>query len=389
MTKRICVLTGNRAEYGLLKWIMFEINRSPDFELKVIVTGAHLSQEYGNSYSDVAKDFEIDERVEIDLESDTNSAVSRTIGQAVIGITEALERISPDAVIILGDRYEVLAAAVSAAYLHIPIIHISGGELTTGSIDDRARHAITKLADFHLVSHEEYRRRVIQMGETPSSVITVGDPAFDNFQRIDFLDVDTLEKDIGLKLTDGFLLVTYHPSTAPGRSSELECSELLKALNEFTEMKVIITNPNSDAGNKKISQMLQDYVEQHQEKSVFVNSLGQQRYLSLLKIAHAVVGNSSSGIIEAPALETPTVNIGDRQLGRLMAQSVINCEPLAAEIVLAIKKAISLNFEENGAINTPPYTGVDVANKVLIALRNMHLEPQSKIFFDVTSPAKR
>lgn len=343
--RKICVVTGTRAEYGLLYWLMKDIQEDKALRLQVIVTGAHLSPEFGLTYKVIEQDgFSIDDKVEMLLSSDTPIGISKSMGLATIGFAEALERLKPDIMVVLGDRYEMLAAVQAAMVANIPIAHIHGGEVTEGAIDESIRHSITKMSHIHFVATKEYEQRVIQLGEGPNKVFNYGAPGLDNITRLELLSLTDLEKSIGFELGGKYFLVTYHPVTTSPHKAREQILSLLEALEEYPEHKLLITKPNSDTGGRVIIQVLEEYAHKNQERVSLHTSLGQVRYLSAVKYAQAVIGNSSSGIVEVPAMHVPTVNIGNRQQGRLVADSIISCGESKAEIVDGVKKALSEEF---------------------------------------------
>ncbi|MFA4133390.1 MULTISPECIES: UDP-N-acetylglucosamine 2-epimerase [unclassified Brevibacillus] len=357
MTKRkICVVTGTRAEYGLLYWLMKEIENDKDLTLQVIVTGMHLSPEFGLTYRVIEDDgFKIDEKVEMLLSSDTPVGVTTSIGLATIGFAKAYDRLKPDIVVLLGDRYEILAAAQAALVGRIPIAHLYGGETTEGAIDEAIRHSITKMSHLHFVSTNEYRNRVIQLGEHPDRVLRVGAIGLDNIRKLKLLNRTDFEKSINFEMGKLNFLVTYHPVTLSKSGSEKAMNELLSALQEFPGARIIFTKPNSDTDGRIISQMIDEYVSINPDKCISYTSLGQLRYLSAIQHVDLVIGNSSSGIIEVPAFRKPTVNIGDRQKGRLRAESIIDCDESKESIVLAIQKALSADFAQRLPYFQSPY----------------------------------
>ena len=346
--RRICVVTGSRAEYGLLRNLMCLLRDDHRAELSLLVTGMHLVPEFGMTVDEIVSDgFSVSERVESQLASDTPSGTVKSLGLGVIGCTDSLVRLAPDVLVLLGDRYEVFAAAISASFLGIPVAHISGGEVTEGAVDDWIRHAITKSSWWHFVAAEPYRRRVVQLGESPERVFCVGDPGLDSVDRLAQLDRKTLEEYFGLKFALRLFLVTYHPATLGDRDPEAAFAALLKALDHFDGATVILTRPNADAGGRALAMMADAWAERNTGRARCVVSLGQERYLSLMRHADAVIGNSSSGIVEAPALKVPTVNVGPRQDGRLRATSIIDCCETYEAIVTAIGTVLCQNFRDH------------------------------------------
>mgnify|MGYP003109217255 CR=1 FL=1 len=341
--KKICVITGTRADYGLLRPLIERIERRVDLKLQLIATAMHLSPEFGMTINEIGADgFKVDKKIDCLLSSDSSVGISKSIGLAQISIAEALDELKPDSVVILGDRTEMLAAATAALIANIPIAHIHGGETTEGAYDEAIRHAITKMSYWHFTSTEVYRKRVIQLGEAPDRVYNVGAIGLDSIKQIKLLDKTDFEKSIDFKLNNPTALVTYHPVTLEDKSAEEQFKNILKALESRHDLNIIFTHANSDKGGRIINKMIFDYVSKNPDKSVHFKSLGQLRYLSALKHVNLVIGNSSSGIIEVPYFSIPTVNIGDRQKGRVHPLSVMNCN----NDVIAIQEAIHLALSD-------------------------------------------
>lgn len=341
--RKVCVITGTRADYGFLFWLMKDLQQDPDFILQIIATGMHLSPEFGLTYRVIEEDgFSIDEKVEMLLSSDTPTGICKSVGLAVIGMSEALHRLDPDLLILIGDRYEMLAAAQAALVHRIPVAHIAGGDTTEGAIDEAIRHSITKMSHLHFVTNEESARRVRQMGEDPRNIFNVGSPSLDYIHRMRFLSKEELEEILSFKFCPTNAVVTFHPVTLDPELPEVQFAQLLEALTRMHDMGIIFTMPNADTYGRKLMDMIENFVSTHSNAVAFT-SLGQLRYLSLLKTVDVVIGNSSSGLYEAPSFRIPTVNIGNRQKGRLQASSIINCDPSADEIYEAIQKALSLD----------------------------------------------
>lgn len=340
--RKICVITGSRAEYGLLSGLMRAIQEDTDLQLQIIATNMHLSPEFGLTYKEIEQDgFRIDKKVQMLLSSDTSNATTKSVGLATIGFADAYEDLQPDLIVVLGDRYEILAAVTAALFFKIPVAHLHGGEITEGAYDDCIRHAITKMSHLHFTSTEAYRQRVIQLGEQPERVFYVGAIGIENIKSIPLLSKTELETSIGFSLGSKVLLVTYHPVTLENNTAASQCQNLLDALDEFTEYKVIFTLPNSDTDGRIIIQMIHEYVSKHPDRCMSVPSLGLKRYLSALKYVNAVIGNSSSGIIEVPSFGIPTLDIGDRQKGRLAAESVIHCGTEQKEIAEGLRTVLA------------------------------------------------
>ncbi|SFX25018.1 UDP-N-acetylglucosamine 2-epimerase [Marinospirillum alkaliphilum] len=381
--KKIAVFTGTRAEYGLLYWLMKGIQADPDLELQLIVSGMHLSPEFGYTVNEIEKEFHINERVEMLLSSSSVEGIAKSVGLGVIGFAGSLERLKPDCVVILGDRFEALAIAQTAMILQIPIAHLHGGEITEGAIDDSIRHAITKMAHYHFVSNEEHRSRVLQLGENPKYVINSGALGVENIYRTKILSRTELSESLNFDLGVSFFLITYHPVTSGEKLEDPEQTflELLDVLKNFPQHKLLFTFPNADHGGHCIVKHIKRYIQQYPQQAAAVNSLGTQRYLSAACHADAVIGNSSSGLIEVPSLKTPTVNIGIRQRGRAAGSSVIHCQASAQSIRNAIAKSLSSKFQEQVKIATNPYGQGDTCNQILNFLRDLP-EYKPKQFFN-------
>ena len=375
MTRKVCVVTGTRAEFGLLRWLMGEIQNHPRLELQVVATGMHLSPEFGSTYKEIEEvGFRIDSKVEMLLSSDTNTAVTKSMGLGVIGFADTFEHLSPDMVVLLGDRFEIFAAASAAMIAGIPIAHLHGGETTEGAFDEAIRHSISKMAHLHFVAADEYRQRVIQLGENPDRVFNFGGLGVDAINRIELLSRIKLEESLDLTFGNRNLLVTFHPVTLEGRtSSATQMRELLAALAGLEDTTLIFTMPNADTGGRELFAMVQDFVQAHTNAKVYT-SLGQIRYLSCLALVDGVVGNSSSGLAEAPTFKVGTINIGDRQKGRLKASSVIDCGPNSQEILSALKKLYSAEFQLNLASVSNPYGNVGASSAIVKVLAEFPLE---------------
>lgn len=375
MTRRkICVVTGTRAEYGASLWILKEIQCDPDLELQIIATCAHLSPEFGLTYRNIEEDgFKISSRVEMLLSSDTPVGVTKSMGLGMIGLADALSILCPDIVVVVGDRFEALAAASAALVARIPLAHISGGEVTRGAIDDSIRHAITKMATYHFPGAEAYRERIIRMGEQPANVKNFGDPGLDNLHRLPLLSREALEKELNFPLGHPTFLITYHPATLGSLKPDLALTQLFEALDRFPHARVIFTKPNADAGGRALSHMIDEFGAARPDRVLVVTSLGQIRYLSAMKHCDLVIGNSSSGIIETPALKKPTVNIGDRQDGRLKASSVIDCQENCEAIANAITQALTSEFQNVAGNTESLYGDCDASRRIVAFLKNVDL----------------
>lgn len=341
--RKICVVTGTRAEYGLLYWLMKEIKNDDELELQIIVTGMHLSPEFGLTYQVIEKDsFYINEKVEMLLSSDTPVGIAKSIGLATIGFADSLDRLKPDLLVLLGDRFEILAAAQAALVSRIPIAHIAGGDITEGVFDEAIRHSITKMSHIHFVTNKDSQARVIQLGENPDHVFNVGSPGIDYIKKTKLLTQNEIQEKLGFELKNQNILVTFHPSTLDATPSTMQFVELLKALEKLNDVGIIFTKSNADTEGRAINEMIDDFVKKDRNAKAFV-SLGQLLYLSTVAQVDVVVGNSSSGLYEVPSLKKPTVNIGSRQKGRIQADSVIQCEPIESEIYAAINHSFSLD----------------------------------------------
>ncbi len=380
--RKICIVTGTRAEYGLLYWLMREIQMDPDLELQIIATGMHLSPEFGLTYKQIEQDgFYINEKVEMLLSSDSPVGITKSIGLGVIGFADALERLRPDIAVILGDRFEALAFAIACYIARIPIAHLYGGEATEGLIDEGIRHAITKFSYIHFTSTEEYRKIVIQLGEDPARVFVCGALGIDNIKKLKLLSKKDVEKRLGHAFKRHNFLITYHPVTLEVQTSEWQIKNLLGALDELDDALLIFTKANADTEGRVINTMIDDYVRKKPDNSVAFTSMGTLLYLSAMQYVDAVIGNSSSGIIEAPSFKIATINIGDRQKGRIRAQSIIDCDYQKESIKEAIKKAISKEFKEylKSAIN--PYGDGHAAERIIRTLKNCQLLNVKKEFY--------
>lgn len=345
--RKICVITGTRAEYGLLRWIMQGIKDDPELRLQIIATGMHLSPEFGLTYRSIEEDgFYIDRKVEMLTSSDTPVGITKSIGLGMIGFADALNELEPDLIVVLGDRFEIFSAVSAALVARIPVAHIHGGESTEGVIDESIRHSITKMSHLHFVSAEEYRRRVIQLGEHPERTHLVGAPGIDGIKRLKLLDRARLEESLSFKLGAKSLLITFHPVTLEKATARNQFEELLASLELMKDTQLIFTMPNADTDGRELIKLVEDFVSRHPNAKSYT-SLGQLRYLSCLAQVDGVVGNSSSGLLEAPSFRKGTVNIGDRQRGRLQAESVINCEPKRESISAALRCLYSDEFQSN------------------------------------------
>lgn len=389
MATRVCIVTGTRAEYGLLYWLMKTIEQTPDFTLQVVATAMHLEKAFGHTVDLIRKDgFTVDAEVPMQLSSDKSAAIAKSTGLGMIGLADAFERLKPDVVVLLGDRFETLAAAATAAMMRIPVAHIHGGEISEGSIDDAMRHAITKLSQLHFVAAEPFRRRVIQLGEAPERVFTVGALGVDNLACLTLPDRTALAARLGLDIDRPLFLITYHPATLGDADPLKALAELLGALDEFSDAALVFTAANADAGGRAINERIERYVAGRRGRAVFIASLGQEFYLAAMKAAAVVIGNSSGGLIEAPAAGTPTVNIGIRQKGRPRAASVIDCMEKRADIANAIRRALDPAMRAVIAADQPPYGRPgNAAGAIVKQLRQTDFAKLArKTFYDIAGP---
>lgn len=384
MSRRICVITGTRAEYGLLRLLMQGVRDDSQCELQLVATGMHLSPEFGSTYQAIEADgFCIDRKVEILLSSDSAVGIGKSVGLGVIGFAEAFEQLQPDLIVVLGDRFEILAAVTAALFARIPVLHLHGGEVTEGAVDESMRHAITKMSHVHCVAAEEYRRRVIQLGEQPDHVHCVGGLGVDAIKQIKLLNREALESALDFRFKNRNFLVTFHPETLAADAGESQMAELLAALDGMSDTGLIFTLPNADAGGRQLIAMLKDFVARHANARAYP-SLGQLRYLSCMSLCDGVIGNSSSGLLEAPTLKKGTVNIGDRQRGRLQADSIINCRPDRQEIRAAVEQLCSPSFQASLAVVRNPYGDGGASERVLTLIKQLQLEGLAqKNFYDL------
>lgn len=383
--RKICVVTGTRAEYGLLRYLMEGLQATNNIELQIIATGMHLSPEFGLTYKEIENDgFKIDRKIEMLLSSDTPTGISKSTGLGLIGIADAYKNLNPDIVVVLGDRYEILAASLAALFAAIPIAHIHGGETTEGAFDEAIRHSITKIAWWHFVAAKEYEKRVIQLGENPNRVFNVGGLGVDAIKRTKLLSKKDLMEKTGMKFSKRNLLITYHPLTLEKQTSQQSFQLLLDVLDDKKDIYLIFTMPNADTDGIVIKNMINDFVKYHPENTISFTSMGSLNYLSTLKFVDGVVGNSSSGLAEAPTFKIGTINVGDRQKGRLMANSVIDCEPTAHSINNAINKLYSNEFQKKLHSVNNPYGDGDAIEKIMDILLNVDIPKEmKKEFYDL------
>jgi len=383
--RKICVVTGTRAEYGLLRWLMDGINKSTKLELQIIVTGMHLSPEFGLTYKEIQNDgFKINRKVEMLLSSDTPLAISKSTGLGLFGMADAYEHLNPDIVVVLGDRFEILAASLAALFAVIPIAHIHGGETTVGAFDEAIRHSITKMAWWHFVAANEYEKRVIQLGEDPKRIFNVGGLGVDAIKQTKLLSKKDLMYKTGIKFGQKNLVITYHPVTLEKQTSQKSFQALFDVLDDLKDTYLIFTMPNADSDGRIIKNMINDFVKDHPEKSILFSSMGNLNYLSTLQFVDGVIGNSSSGLAETPTFKIGTINIGDRQKGRLKAKSVIDCMPSKTSIKKAIDTLYSEDFQKVFPSVKNPYGEGGATEKIMNILLNEPMpEDIKKKFYDL------
>lgn len=384
--KKVCVVTGTRAEYGLLKPVIDKIHHSKDLELQLVATGMHLSPEFGLTYKEIEADgYPVTDKVEMLLSSDTSVGITKSMAVALMGFGECFERLKPDMVVILGDRYEMLMVASAAMVAKIPIAHIHGGEITEGAMDDAIRHSLTKMSHIHFATTQEYRHRIIQLGENPENVYHVGSLGVENIREEKLMDKVAFEESIGFSIDDNTIIVTYHPVTLENIPSKVQFEKLLTVIENNAKLRVIFTKANSDTDGRIINQMIDEFVRNHSDRCVAFTSLGRVRYLSALQFCTAVVGNSSSGIIEAPSFHIPTVNIGNRQQGRLCADTVISCGYEVEDIENAMEKAFSKEFRDKLPSMKNPYEKENTSEQIVQKIREKLADGQGvkKHFYDV------
>jgi len=384
MTRRVCVVTGTRAEYGLLHLLLKDIQQAPELELQLVVTGMHLSPKYGSTYREIERDgFRIDAKIDMELDDDAAVGLTRSMGIALAGFGHAFEELKPDILLILGDRFEIFSAAAAAMMQRIPIAHLHGGEATEGVIDEPIRHSITKMAHFHFVAAEPYRKRVIQLGEQPDRVFQVGALGVDNIKQMELMNRQMLEQSLSIEFAERNLLVTFHPVTLEDGTVADQMIELLAALDKLSDTTIVFTMPNADTGAAVIFDMIEHFCARRDNAHAFTN-LGQLRYFSCLRFVDGVVGNSSSGLIEVPSFRKGTVNIGDRQRGRLKAESVIDCAPERSDISRALDALFCDSFRQTLRRVRNPYGQGGASKKIVEALSAVVLDDiLKKRFYDI------
>ena len=381
--KKICVVTSTRAEYGLLYWLIKEIDADKDLQLQLIVTGAHLEKEFGHTQSEIQKEFKIDYKIPLELSDDSTTGIANSMALATTGFANAYQELSPDLIILLGDRYEIFCAASSALISQIPVAHLHGGELTYGAFDDAFRHSISKMSHLHFCATQEYKNRIIQMGENPTHVFNVGGMGIENIKKLQLLSKNEFEESINFVLGEKNLLITYHPETLSNISVQKQFQNILDILDTLENTKLIFTYANSDTDGKTINQMIENYITNH-PNAVCFKSLGQLRYLSALQYVDGVLGNSSSGILEVPSFKTATINIGYRQKGRIQAKSIINTPCKKEDIKKALDRLYCKEFQEILTTVTNPYDNGNTSTKVLEIIKSTNLEKLIlKTFYDI------
>lgn len=383
--KKIAVITTTRAEFGLLSPIIKALKAEKKFDVRLVVSGTHLSKKFGYTYHEIEKSgFAVDKKIEILIDSNSPQDISKSMANALNGFAQYFACRRPDAIIILGDRYETLAIAIAAMNERIPIIHLHGGETTEGAVDEAIRHAITKLSYLHLTSTDEFRNRVIQLGENPERVFVVGAPGIENALHLPLMPKEKLEESLCVRLDRPYAVVTFHPVTLENNTAENQYNELQKAFDNRKDMKYIITKANADVNGGRINEMTDEFVASNDNVIAF-DSLGVTKYLSTLKYASMVIGNSSSGLLEAPSFKIPTINIGDRQRGRPQATSVINCKPKCEDILRAMEKADTDAFREVCKNTINPYGDGNTSSKVVDAINKMFCNgiDLKKHFYDI------
>jgi len=384
--RKICVISSSRADYGLLRLIMKGIEKSEDLELQIIATGMHLSPVFGNTFKEIEGDgFHITRKIKILDVDDTAKGIARSMGLVMSQFPECYKDLDPSLILVLGDRFEIFAAAAAAVVTGIPVAHIHGGEITIGAFDEAFRHSITKMSHLHFTATKEYEKRVIQLGEHPNRVFNVGAPGVEGIKKLQLLSKKEIEKFIGIDLRERNLLVTFHPETLnTSTTASQQLGNLLIALSELEDTIIIFTKANADTGGIAINKAIEDYVRQNKSNSVVHSSLGQLKYISLLKYVDGVVGNSSSGLIEVPSFNIGTINIGDRQKGRIRSKSIIDCDTTIDSIRSGLSKLYQTNFKEGIQSTENPYDGGETSKKIINILNEYSLENiLKKYFYDI------
>ena len=384
MNRKLCVVTGSRADYGLLRRVIGGIQSDPDLTLQLVVTGAHLSKDYGSTYEEIKQDgFEIIAEIHTVGDSDSPAAIAESMGHGLTGFGSVFEKLKPDLLVVLGDRFEILAATAAALVARIPVAHIHGGEVTEGAYDDAIRHSITKMSNLHFVATEKCRKRVIQLGEDPNSVFLVGGLGVDAIDNVELFTREELQVELGMKFLEKSLLITFHPETLGGKDPAAQFNELLYALELLEGTTLIFTMPNADTGGKEIAKLIEQFVNTRVNAHYF-KSLGQRKYFSIVAQVDGVIGNSSSGILEVPSFKKGTINIGDRQKGREQALSIIDCEPDRESLRIGIEKLFSQDFRKLLVGISSPYGDGGAGNRVVAVLRSLFVEQGTKkAFYDL------
>ena len=382
--KTICFFTGSRAEYWLLRPLMFAVQRSDEFDLQLVVSGSHLSPVHGETIGDISKDgFRPDAEIETQLGSDSPVGTCKSMGLGMISYGETLSRLDPDLLVLLGDRFETFAAASAACILSVSIAHLHGGELTSGAYDDSLRHAITKMSHLHFVSTEEYRRRVIQLGESPDTVFNVGAIGISSIDELSLLDREQLEMEMGFSFGNRSVLVTFHPVTRESGKTRQQIRALLAALEQDSELHILFTGTNADAAGQIVTEEIAAFVRKNFSRAKYIASLGQLRYFSAVRWVDAVIGNSSSGIIEVPSFGVPVVNIGNRQRGRVQAESILNCVPEASAISKTLAISFSKEFKQKAGNVQNPYAREGTVENIVSRLKRFDPASSEKQFYTV------
>ncbi len=384
MKRKICVVTGTRADYGLLYWLLKKIEEDKNLQLQIIATGMHLSKEFGFTYKEIEKDFNIDKKIDMLLEDDSPVGISKSMGIALPLFTQAYKELQPDVIVVLGDRYEIFVASSAAMISRIPIAHIHGGETTQGAYDEAIRHSITKMSHIHFTASKEYKNRVIQLGENPNSVFNVGALGIENIKKLPLLSRQELEDSINFKLNKKNILATFHPVTLENNTSKKQFQEILNALDILEDTNIIFTKSNSDINGNIINQMIDKYIKSNPTKSICFTSLGQLRYLSALQYIDIMLGNSSSGLYEAPSFKIATINIGDRQKGRIKATSVIDSLPIKSHILEAINTSYTQKFKSILYNTQNPFENNDTSKQIKDIIKTISLDNiLKKSFYDI------
>lgn len=390
MSRKVCVITGTRAEYGLMRLVMQKIKNDPELTLQVIATGMHLSPEFGHTYREIEQDgFQIDCKVEMLTSSDTSVGIAKSMGLGMIGFADALSQLKPDLIVVLGDRFEIFSAVSAALVARVPVAHLHGGETTEGAFDEALRHSITKMSHLHFVAAEEYRQRVIQLGEQPERVFLVGGLGVDNIKRLKLLDRAELEASLDFKLGQKNLLVTFHPVTLETATAADQMEALLATLAMLKDTKIIFTMPNADTDGRVLIKMVEQFVSRNSNARAYT-SLGQLRYFSCIAQVDGVVGNSSSGLAEVPSFKKGTINIGERQRGRMQAKSVINCEPTVHGIKTALENLYSADFQSGLNLVRNPYGEGGASDQIFDIIKSMKIDGiVKKHFHDLSAECSK